>query len=57
MSVFSGSGAPLGWQQQPVLGGDGAPPTWTGGQQDAGTDGAEGVTMDLFVQAQIWLGG
>lgn len=55
--MFSGSGAPAGRKQQPVLDGGRAPFTWTGGQQDAGTDGAEGFTVELCAQAQIRPGG
>lgn len=52
-SLFSGVGAQEGRQQQAVLPGGGAPPTWTGRRQDAGTDGAEAVHVELHAQAQI----
>lgn len=50
---ISGPGAQAGWQQQAVLCGDRAPVTWCGRHQDAGTDGAEGLTVELRAQAQI----
>lgn len=54
--AFSGPGTQAGWQQQAVLCGGGAPPTWCSRQQDARGDGAEGLTVELCAQAQVWFG-
>lgn len=51
--AFSGPGTQAGWQQQAVLCGGGAPPTWCSRQQDARGDGAEGLTVELCAQAQV----
>lgn len=53
---ISGPGAQAGRQQQAVLCGGGAAVTRCGWHQDAGTDGAEGLTVELRPQAQIWSG-
>lgn len=53
---ISGPRAQAGWQQQAVLCGGGAPVTWCGRHQDAGADGAEGLTVELCAQAQVWPG-
>lgn len=53
-SPSSGPGAQARWQQQAVLGGDGAAGAWYARHQDAGTDGAERFGVELCTEAQVW---
>lgn len=53
MSHVSGSGAQTWQQQQTVLLGGWDPVTWCDRQQDAGTDGAQGLSVELCAEAQI----
>ncbi len=55
-SLVSGPGAQAGRQQQAVLCGGRAPFARCDGHQDAGPDGAEGLTVELRAEAQIRCG-
>lgn len=55
-SCISGSGAQARRQQQAVCRGGGASAARRDWDQDARTDGAEGLTVELRAQAQIWRG-